>query len=79
MYFKGDWRISGGKDFWGSPARPNKVVLVGKGGTAERLSFCPLKGETKDTKPVTTQPADVFVRCCPKNMFYISSLLHTLF
>ena len=38
--------------------------LVGKGGTAKRLNFCPLKGKMKDTKLVPTQSEDAFVRCC---------------
>ena len=49
----------------GSPPKPNKVGLVGKGGTAKRLNFCPLKGKMKDTRLVPTQSADAFVRCCP--------------
>ena len=38
--------------------------LVGKGGTAKRVNFCPLKGKMKDTKLVPTQSEDAFVRCC---------------
>ena len=38
--------------------------LVGKGGTAKRLNFCPRKGKMKDTKLVPTQSEDAFVRCC---------------
>ena len=38
-------------------------------GTAERLSFCPPKGKTKDTKLATTQSADVFVRYCPRIIY----------
>ena len=42
----------------GSLARPNEVVLLGKGGTAERLSFS-AKPETKDAELVTTRGAGI--------------------
>ena len=57
MYFKGNWRISGTKDLRGPRQSPASAGLVGKGGAAKRLSFCPPKGKTKDMELATTQPA----------------------